>query len=241
MRLLLIRHGQTPSNVRGLLDTGAPGAELTELGEEQARALPAALDGERIDALLVSTLVRTQLTASPLAAARRLETDVHDGLREISAGELEMRGDRDAVIAYMTTVFAWASGDLDRRMPGGPDGHESFGRFDAVINEARASGVGTLAVVSHGAMIRSWAGARASNLTVPFVAQNQLSNTGVVVLDGGPDGWEALTWMGQAVGGSELAAPLADGPTADPISPDRIPTDSRDCSPTNSRGCRRIP
>jgi broad specificity phosphatase PhoE len=228
MRLLLIRHGQTPSNVRGLLDTGPPGAELTQLGEEQARALPTVLDGEPIDALLVSTLVRTQLTASPLAAARKLETDVHEGLREIWAGELEMRGDRDAIIAYMTTVFAWSSGDLDRRMPGGPDGHETFGRFDAVIDEARAAGIGTLAVVSHGAMIRSWAGARASNLTVPFVAQNQLSNTGVVVLDGGPDGWEALSWMGQPVGGPELAAPLADGPTADPINPDRIPTDSRD-------------
>jgi probable phosphoglycerate mutase len=223
MRLLLIRHGQTHSNVRGLLDTGAPGAELTDLGHAQARALPKALDGEPIDALLASTLVRTQLTASPLAAARKLETDVRDGLREISAGELEMRGDRDSVIAYMTTVFAWAAGDLERRMPGGPDGHETFGRFDAVIEEARTAGIGTLAVVSHGAMIRSWAGARASNLTVPFVARNQLSNTGVVVLDGGPDGWEALTWMGQAVGGPELADPLTDGPTAEPINPGSVP------------------
>lgn len=226
MKLLLIRHGQTPSNVRGLLDTGAPGAELTKLGHEQARALPKALDGEPIDALLVSTLVRTQLTASPLATARKLDTDVHDGLREISAGELEMRGDRDSIISYMTTVFAWASGDLERRMPGGPDGHETFGRFDAVIAEAHSSGIGTLAVVSHGAMIRSWAGARASNLSVPFVARNQLSNTGVVVLEGGPAGWEALTWMGQAVGGPELADPLTDGPTADPVSPATIPTDA---------------
>ena len=51
MKLLLIRHGQTPSNVRGLLDTGAPGAELTKLGHEQARALPKALDGEPIDSI----------------------------------------------------------------------------------------------------------------------------------------------------------------------------------------------
>ena len=34
--------------------------------------------------------------------------------------------------------------------------------------------------------------------------------------------------MGQAIGGPEVAAPLADGPTADPINPGRIPTDSRD-------------
>ena len=43
MRLLLIRHGQTPNNILGALDTGRPGAGLTELGREQARAIPAAL------------------------------------------------------------------------------------------------------------------------------------------------------------------------------------------------------
>ena len=30
MRLLLIRHGQTPANVRGELDTAAPGPGLTD-------------------------------------------------------------------------------------------------------------------------------------------------------------------------------------------------------------------
>ena len=43
MRLLLIRHGQTPSNLKFLLDTAVPGAALTELGERQAAALPEAL------------------------------------------------------------------------------------------------------------------------------------------------------------------------------------------------------
>ena len=38
MRLLLIRHGQTPSNLKHLLDTEAPGPTLTPLGQEQAPA-----------------------------------------------------------------------------------------------------------------------------------------------------------------------------------------------------------
>lgn len=70
MRLLLVRHGQTPSNVRFLLDTAVPGPGLTELGERQAAALPEALAGEDIDALYASTLTRAQLTAAPLAGAR---------------------------------------------------------------------------------------------------------------------------------------------------------------------------
>jgi release factor glutamine methyltransferase len=44
VRLLLIRHGQTPSNVLGLLDTAPPGPGLTDLGVEQAAA-PAHLRG----------------------------------------------------------------------------------------------------------------------------------------------------------------------------------------------------
>jgi probable phosphoglycerate mutase len=50
------------------------------------------------------------------------------------------------------------------------------------------------------------------------VARQILSNTGVVVLDGSlATGWRALTWMGQAVGGADLADTLTDGPTGDPV------------------------
>ena len=35
MDLLLIRHAQTHSNVVRALDTGLPGADLTDLGERQ--------------------------------------------------------------------------------------------------------------------------------------------------------------------------------------------------------------
>src|SRR5437763_16103469 len=110
MRLLLIRHGQTPSNLKHLLDTAAPGPALTALGQEQAAALPQALAAEQIDALYASTLVRTQLTAAPLAAATRLEVQVRGGIRELGAGDLEMRGDDEAVALYLTTAFAWAEG-----------------------------------------------------------------------------------------------------------------------------------
>ena len=72
MRLMLIRHGQTPSNVLGLLDTNPPGPGLTDLGIRQAAALPATLAGCRIDAIYASNQPRAQLTAQPLAAARGL-------------------------------------------------------------------------------------------------------------------------------------------------------------------------
>ncbi|MGW6062984.1 histidine phosphatase family protein [Streptomyces sp. NPDC055189] len=211
MRLLLIRHGQTPSNLKHLLDTGAPGPALTPLGQDQAAALPEALAGEKIDALYVSTLLRTQLTAAPLAAAKGLEVKVRDGIRELIAGDLEMRGDNEAATAYLEAAFAWSAGDTERRMPGGENGVEALGRFDAVVAEAAATGVETVAMVSHGAAIRMWVAARAVNVDVEYSASHPLGNTGVVVLEGSPEeGWQALVWEGRPLG-PEGDAPEEDG------------------------------
>ncbi|MFJ8494940.1 histidine phosphatase family protein [Streptomyces sp. NPDC094038] len=214
MRLLLIRHGQTPTNVDFLLDTAVPGPGLTALGEQQAAALPEALAGEDIEALYVSTLTRTRLTAAPLAAARGLEPVVRDGIREVFAGDLEMLpGHSGRGEEYMRTVFAWAAGDTAPRMPGGEAGDEVLGRYDAVVAEAAASGAGTVAMVSHGAVIRLWTAARADNVDVPYAASRLLANTGVVILEGSPaDGWKALSWEGAVV---EPAG--ASGPTGEPV------------------------
>ncbi|KOV74987.1 MULTISPECIES: histidine phosphatase family protein [unclassified Streptomyces] len=201
MRLLLVRHGQTPSNLNHLLDTAVPGPGLTPLGEAQAAALPEALAGEDIEALYASTLVRTQLTAAPLAAARGLEVIVRDGIRELSAGDLEMLpGHTPEGERYLRTVFAWAAGDTALRMPGGESGEEALARYDAVVAEAAASGGRSVAMVSHGAAIRVWTAARADNVDVTFAATHPLENTGVIILEGSPtDGWKALSWEGATV------------------------------------------
>ncbi|KAE8764486.1 histidine phosphatase family protein [Georgenia thermotolerans] len=218
MRLILVRHGQTTSNVGGLLDTGAPGADLTDLGRRQAAALPAALADERVEALWASTLVRTQQTAAPLAEARDLEVVVREGIREVRAGHLEMLGDDASVRAYLEAVFAWPAGDTDVRVPGGESGEEFLGRYDEVVAEVAASGVRTAVLVSHGAAIRAWTSARTDNLPVEFVAANPVSNTGAIVVEGSPaEGWTAVTWEGQALGGPALDTSLTDGPAGEPV------------------------
>lgn len=214
MRLLLVRHAETPSNVDRLLDTAVPGPGLTPLGRAQAAALPEALAGEDIEALYASTLLRAQLTAAPLAAARGLEVIVRDGIRELSAGDLEMLpGHSPEGERYLRTVFAWAAGDTAVRMPGAESGTEALARYDAVLTEAAASGAGTVAMVSHGAAIRVWTAARAGNVDVAFAAASPLENTGVVVLEGAPpDGWKVLSWQGAAV------APAGEtGPAGEPL------------------------
>ncbi len=217
MRLILIRHGQTPNNVRSLLDTAIPGPGLTPLGELQAAAVPEALAGQDISALYISNLTRTALTAAPLAADRELEPLMRDGLREISAGSLEMKGDLPSIEAYLHAVKSWLGGDLSVRMPGADSGYEVLERFDSVVEEAASHE--TVAMVSHGAMIRFWAGHRGINIDWSDAKYHDLSNTGIVTLDGeptgnsAPGGWHIKSWQGSPAGG--LDGLDADGPMAE--------------------------
>ncbi len=228
MRLILVRHGQTTANIGRYLDTAAPGADLSDLGRQQAAALPRALRADTtgtttpspIEAIYASTLVRTQQTAEPLATALGLEVAVRGGIREVVAGDLEMRNDRVSVERYLRTVFAWSDGDLDARIPGGEDGHEFYGRVDEVVAEVADSGVGTVVLVSHAALIRSWCAARVGNVTTAHAERHPVSNTGAVVLDGDPrTGWWASSWEDQALGGPRLDSGPDEGAADQPVSP----------------------
>jgi probable phosphoglycerate mutase len=219
MRLLLLRHGQTPSNVDGLLDTASPGPGLTPLGERQAAAVPHALRERQIDAIAVSPLVRTSLTAAPLARARGIEPVTVEGLEEIEAGDLEMAGEHAAHRQYLSTAFAWARGDVDRAMPGGADGRAFLRRYDEAVAKIAARGGDSVVVVSHGAAIRTWVSARVAGVDIDDAERTALSNTGLVEVDGDPvSGWRLVAWSADPVGGHALDAPAAaDDPTGEPI------------------------
>lgn len=216
MRLLLIRHGQTASNVLHALDTAEPGADLTKMGRAQAAAVPDALVGEKIDAVYATTLVRTQQTAQPLAEARGLTAITHPGFREIAAGDFEMRSDEEAVRVYIEVVFGWPA-DLARRVPGGEDGHEVLARCDEVVTHAAARGSRDVVIVAHGAVIRAFAAARADNVDAEYAASHWLRNTGMVVLEGAPGGaWKMTRWVEHPLGGEHLDGELVEDPTGAP-------------------------
>lgn len=205
MRLILVRHGETPSNVKYLLDTAPPGATLTDLGHQQAHALVQLFDGQPVDAIYVSDLVRTQLTATPLARARGLTPVIRPGLREIQAGAEEMLAyapgewDRAHPPRYFTALASWADGDLGARMPEGESGEEFLRRYDTVIEEIAQQRHEGAVIVSHGAAIRMWAGLRCSNLTARFLRKAPMTNTDSVFVEGSPGAWVATRWAGQPI------------------------------------------
>ncbi len=224
VRLILVRHGQTHSNVGHHLDTAEPGADLTDLGRAQADALVEMLGDAGIGALYASTLVRTQQTAAPLARALELPVQVRREIREIGAGSLEMSSHHEDVQTYLRIALGWIDGDLSTRMPDGEeDGAQTLARFDGVVAEAAESGAEVAALVTHGAMIRVWVAARARNANARDVAYAPVSNTGAAVLVGEPGEWHVERWHEPALGGPELADPTSDGAAADVVeSPEAV-------------------
>ena len=216
MRLLLMRHGQTHANVSGELDTAHPGVDLTDLGRAQAAAAAAAIGDQPLDAVYVSSRVRTHQTAAPAAEQRGLDLQPLDGLEEIAAGDFEMRSDHDAVAGYVGTVAAWLDGDLGRRMPGGETGQEFLDRYDAAVRRIVAAGHDAALVVSHGAALRTWVSQRMEPSDDAPPAHQPLHNTALIVLDGdGDTGWRLVSWQGHPVGGDLLEDPAAEDPTGD--------------------------
>jgi broad specificity phosphatase PhoE len=211
-----MRHGQTHANVTGALDTAHPGADLTDLGVAQAVAASKALADEPLDAIYVSSRVRTHQTAAPTADDRAITPVQLDGLEEIDAGDFEMRNDHDAVAGYIGTVATWLEGNLDQQMPGGETGEEFLARYDAAVQEVVAAGHDSALIVSHGAALRTWTSSRMQPHPDAPPAHQPLHNTALIVLDGDFDsGWTMVSWQGHPVGGDFLEDPTASDPTGD--------------------------
>jgi probable phosphoglycerate mutase len=202
--------------VSGELDTAHPGLDLTDLGRAQAVAASKALADEAIDAIFVSSRVRTHQTAAPTAEDRGLSLTQVDGLQEVDAGDFEMRNDHDAIASYIGSVAAWLEGRLDHRMPGGETGEEFLARYDAAVRSIVDAGHEAALVVSHGAALRTWISTRMVPHPDAPAPTTPLHNTALIVLEGDFEaGWEMVSWQGHPVGGEFLEDPSAEDPTGD--------------------------
>lgn len=155
--LLLIRHGQSaPMPTRGypLAANGHADPELSGLGREQADLLGARLADAGIEAIYVSTLVRTQQTAEPLAARTQLTPRIDPDLHEIHLGEWEGGEYRRRVEARDPQMLALAQARSWSAVPGA-EGDEAFaGRVRAALTRiAQAHAGQRVAVVCHGGVI----------------------------------------------------------------------------------------
>lgn len=232
-RLVLLRHGQTHGNVERRLDTRPPGAELTDLGRQQARtfarglARPPGLIAHSIAIRAVQTAreihdeVRGRIGADVAISSHALE-----GIHEVQVGDLENRGDEAAHEHFREIYQRWHGGEHGLALPGGETAHHVLDRYLPVLHRLRMRYLdddefdGDILVVSHGAAIRLVAAVLAG-VDSRFALDHHLANTESVVLAPVTEGrWSCVQW-------GSVTPPFADtavathapetAPSADPM------------------------
>ncbi len=198
-RLVLVRHGQSYGNVERRLDTLPPGAALTDLGHQQARAFARGWTNP-IAMVAHSVATRARETAAGIAGHLDLATSEFDGVHEVQVGDLENRNDDEAIKTFESVYRSWHLGDLDVPVPGGETGREVLDRVIPVLTELRLRHLddhrfhGDIVLVSHGAAIRLVASVLAG-VDSAFALDHHLNNTESVVLSPITDGrWSCLRW-----------------------------------------------
>lgn len=152
--IYLIRHAQSEGNLYRMMQ-GQWDGDVTELGRRQIAALAERFRDVHIDALYSSDLTRTRLTARAILKYHDLALNTSTALREINLGPWEGKffGDlkKHEPEALGTFVFDMGSWQIE----GAETCREAAERiYPCFLDIARENDGKTVAVVSHGAVIR---------------------------------------------------------------------------------------
>jgi len=152
-RILLVRHGQTDA-IDHYLPGTASGTPLNAMGHGQVRHLADQLARMPLTAVVSSPLTRTRETAEAIAAPHGLNVQISPAFMEFEIGEWTGRQYRE-----LDQDAGWRRFNATRSMvrpPGGELMIEVQARaIAALLDLARRHPDGTIAIVSHGDVIRS--------------------------------------------------------------------------------------
>lgn len=152
-RLLLLRHGQSEWNAKGLWQ-GQADPPLTPHGEEQARAAARWLVDHGFTGVVSSPQQRALRTAQIIAETLGLpEPEVEPDLREREVGDWSGKSHDEIKRLFPGQLEAWRAGELDR--PANGEYNRDFvARIMAVVHRlVDRTEHETLLVISHGGVI----------------------------------------------------------------------------------------
>ena len=219
-----VRHGQTNSNASDIIDTAIPGAPLNTLGQQQANAIATVLNSQGPFAgIFESQLIRTQQTALPLETLTGLTAQQLPGLNEINAGIFEGKGQIPAGLLYIVGPIAWTHGLPIAAMlipsstnPNGLAFYQGFNNaletmYDTAMANPVVAANGQITDVAYSSELAIEVGTLVSvnNPEPLLMLTHPLPNTGVVVVDGSPQGgWTMESWDGTPVPPASLPTSL---------------------------------
>ena len=151
-RFYFLRHGQTPSNAKGVFQ-GSLDVPLSKLGLEQAEAAAKILSSEPIAAIAASPMTRVRQTLAPTAAHFGMQPAFHDGFRERNFDSLEGTPVPQSGITN-TTERARQFMAFWRSPPAGVETLDAFYGRVKLASETLVQQDNTL-VVAHGGVLRA--------------------------------------------------------------------------------------
>ena len=153
IKLYFIRHGRQNS---GLCNVNVP---LDDAGVRQAKLVAKRLGTYGIDKLYCSHLIRARETAEFIGDELGLEPVVEEDLREISFGDMEGLDDIQIKEKFGDFIVERRKAKEDIPNPGGESGQDVYNRampvIKKILEEARLNNYKSIAIVSHGGLIRS--------------------------------------------------------------------------------------
>lgn len=202
-RLIVLRHGQTGSNLKGIWQ-GQLDHELTDLGREQARAAAAAIASLRPTRVVSSDLVRARDTAEEVAAASGgLSVALDERWREIHAGGWQGLTAAQVAARYPEDAERLVSGEDFRRGGHGESLADVARRTRSALDELIASmDPGECVVIAtHGVTGRSLVAELVGiDQTTAWRVLGGFGNCHWASLEEGRAGWRITQWNASAEG-----------------------------------------
>ena len=150
MRLILVRHGESEGNARGVLQ-GHTDFGLSALGEEQARATAERLARESVDRIISSPLRRAAETAAMIAERLGLLVEPEPGLMEYDIGVASGLTGAELRERHPQIMEAYARGE--RPQFEGEEGRDVFEARLLLVLESLRLREETVVAVAHGGVV----------------------------------------------------------------------------------------
>jgi broad specificity phosphatase PhoE len=153
-KIVLLRHGQTDFNLKGIVQGSGVDSSLNENGVRQAQAFYKAYHDYGFDKLYTSALVRTHQTVQGFIDAK-LPWETLKDLNEISWGKHEgqpITPEEDKYYQWM--LRQWQLGDTSHKIEGGESPDEVAARLERALHVIKNSTAQKALVCMHGRAIR---------------------------------------------------------------------------------------
>ena len=151
MLVRIARHGESEGNFAGSLQGSRFDTPLSARGIRQAEHLAIRLEGEAIDAVWASPLIRARETAAIVAAPLGLGVSLDADLVEFDWGVWSGRPYDGAIEKEVSGVRArWRAGETDLSPSGGESPARTAVRADRFLARLQASAPRAPLIVAHG-------------------------------------------------------------------------------------------